>query len=98
MSNYYADPILSDDTSRTAETSLTIDQAISIFGAPNEGPSDKTSASWVLNLEGTIVTLYDWKGNDSLTLGSHHENRDAARAALRIVLNRHGYPYTEISS
>lgn len=89
MSTYHADPTLADNTCNAAETTLTIEDAIEIFGEPNDFPSDKTSASWVLELDGVIVTLYDWKGWHHLTVGSYPAARDAARDALRRVLNDH---------
>ena len=39
----------------------TYSNLVSLFGEP-EGPSDKVTASWIIQFEdGTIATIYDWK-------------------------------------
>jgi len=85
-----ATPISTNGTSRVAETSLTIEDALKLFG-PSHSAGDKVSAGWMFNVStpqgSVIVTLYAWKGSRTLTMGSHRHTRDAAVIALRDVLH-----------
>lgn len=44
----------------------TLERLIYLFGEPDEG-SDKTNAEWILDIDGTIVTIYDYKQSEAPT-------------------------------
>jgi hypothetical protein len=51
-------------TSLQGHIEATYEELVKVFGEPNYGPDaqeDKTTCEWCLWIEGTLVTIYDWK-------------------------------------
>jgi hypothetical protein len=53
-------PSAASGTSIMGYYETTYDELVAAFGEP-DGGSDKTTAEWVLSINGTIVVIYDWK-------------------------------------
>jgi hypothetical protein len=51
-------------TSLQGHIETTYDELVKVFGKPIYGPDadeDKTTCEWCLWIEGSLVTIYDWK-------------------------------------
>lgn len=51
-------------TSLQGHIETTYEELVKVFGKPNYGPDadeDKTTCEWCLWIEGSLVTIYDWK-------------------------------------
>jgi len=52
-------------TSLQGEIHTDYDTLVASFGEPTYGPDennfDKVTCEWVLEIDGTVVTIYDWK-------------------------------------
>ncbi len=45
----------------------TYDQLVRTFGEPGKGDQYKTDAEWIVRINGTIATIYNWKNGPSYT-------------------------------
>lgn len=89
------DPINANGTSLRGYVTATYQQLVDVLGDPQHGPNcydhDKITCEWVLKLEdGTIVTIYDYKCNETPTCEYQwhvggHPSKGAVRKLNRII-------------
>jgi hypothetical protein len=60
-------------TSLQGHIEATYDELVKVFGQPNIGPNEpgKVTCEWCLWIEGSLVTIYDWKEFDETPMGTY---------------------------
>ena len=64
--NTTTDKFNANGTSLQGYMTTTFDKLVELLGEPLKGSDDgKTTAEWIIDLEGEVATIYDWKNEST---------------------------------
>lgn len=58
-------------TSGINEIRATYAELVELFGEPQDGDKEKVDAEWIIDIDGQIITIYNWKDGPAY-LGALH--------------------------